>query len=143
MPVAASSTPAISKETYVLLTDTLFRFDKSGANDMLPGGLRRLADVAQRLKAYKSIQTLTVLGYTDRLGSDGYNNKLSEARAKTVQAYLQSLGVKSAEALAQGKGKRDPVSENCAAGLSLSRGRQIECLQADRRVTIEATGLAR
>ena len=53
-----------------MLTDTLFKFDKSGSEDMIPGGLQRLADVAQRLKAYKSIQTLTVLGYTDRLGSD-------------------------------------------------------------------------
>ncbi len=140
-PVAASGAAAISKETYVLLTDTLFRFDKSGAEDMVPGGMRRLADVAQRLKTYKSIQTLTVLGYTDRLGTDDYNDKLSEARAKTVQAHLQSLGVRSAEAMAQGKGKRDPVSENCPA--SLSRDQQIQCLQADRRVTIEATGVAR
>lgn len=59
---------------------------------MLPGGLQRLADVARRLKAYQSIQTLGVLGYTDRLGSDEYNDKLSDARAKTVQLYLESLG---------------------------------------------------
>ena len=138
VPVAA---PAISKETYVLLTDTLFKFDKSGSEDMTPGGLQRLADVAQRLKAYKSIQTLTVFGYTDRLGADDYNDKLSEARAKTVQAYLESLGVKSAASVAQGKGKRDPVSKDCSA--SSSREQQIVCLQPDRRVTIEVTGVAR
>ena len=81
---ALAGVPVISRETYVLLTDTLFKFDKSGSEDMIPGGLQRLADVAQRLKAYKSIQTLTVLGYTDRLGADDYNDKLSETRAKTV-----------------------------------------------------------
>ena len=124
-----------------MLTDTLFKFDKSGSEDMIPGGLRRVADVAQRLKAYKSIQTLTVLGYTDRLGSGDYNDKLSEARAKTVQAYLESLGVKSAVSVAQGKGKRDPVSKDCSA--SSSREQQIVCLQPDRRVTIEVTGVAR
>ena len=55
-----------------------------------------MADVAQRFKTYKSIQTLNVFGYTDRLDIVDCNDKLSEARAKTVQAYLESLGVKSA-----------------------------------------------
>ena len=143
--VVAAPSPApaqiISRETYVLLTDTLFKFDKSGSEDMISGGLQRLADVAQRLKAYKSIQTLTVLGYTDRLGTDDYNDKLSEARAKTVQAYVESLGVKSATVVAQGKGKRDPVSKDCSA--TASREQQIVCLQPDRRVTIEVTGVAK
>ena len=132
---------SISKETYVLLTDTLFKFDKSGAEDMIPGGLQRLNDVAQRLKAYKSIQTLTVIGYTDRLGTDEYNDKLSEARAKTVQAYLESLGVKSSNSVAQGKGKRESVSRDCSA--TTSREQQIICLQPDRRVTIEVAGVAK
>ena len=131
----------ISKETYVLLTDTLFKFDKSGRDDMIPGGLQRLADVALRLKAYKSIQTLTVLGHTDRLGSDEYNDKLSEARANTVLAYLASLGVKSIESTAQGKGKRESVSKECST--TANRAQQIICLQPDRRVTIEVTGVAR
>ncbi len=143
-PVIAAAAPAvpvvINRETYVLLTDTLFKFDKSGADDMLPGGLQRLADVARRLKAYKSIQTLTVFGHTDRMGSDEYNDKLSDARAKTVQAYLQSLGVKSESAVAQGKGKREPATRDCSA--SASREQQIICLQPDRRVTIEVTGAA-
>lgn len=138
-PVVAATSGPLSKETYVLLTDTLFKFDKSGSHDMIPGGLKRLADVAQRLKAYKSIQTLTVLGYTDRLGADDFNDKLSEARAKTVQAYLESLGVKSALAATQGKGKRDPVSKDCSD--TASRKQQIICLQPDRRVTIEVTGV--
>ncbi|MDO9404674.1 MAG: OmpA family protein [Polaromonas sp.] len=140
MPGAAAA-PAFSKETYVLLTDTLFRFDKSGVEDMIPGGRQRLNDVAQRLKAYASIQTLTVYGYTDRLGTDGYNDKLSEARAKSVQAYLASLGVKAATVVAQGKGKQNPVSASCSA--TASRAEQIVCLQPDRRVTIEVTGVAK
>jgi OmpA-OmpF porin, OOP family len=140
-PVVAAVPAPLAKETYVLLTDTLFKFDKSGSEDMLPGGLQRLADVAQRLRAYKSIQTLTVVGYTDRLGSDDYNDKLSEARAKTVQTYLESLGVKSSSAVSQGKGKREPVSKDCST--TTSREQQIVCLQADRRVTIEVTGVAK
>ena len=125
----------------MLMTDTLFKFDKSSSQDMLPGGLQRLEEVAQRLKNYKSIQTLTVSGYTDRLGSDTYNNKLSEARARSVQTYLESIGVKSAKSVAQGKGKSEPVSKNCA--VTATRKEQIHCLQPDRRVTIEVTGVAR
>lgn len=135
------ATTNVAKETYVLLADTLFKFDKSAAQDMTPGGQQRLNDVAQRLKAYRSIQTLTIFGYTDRLGTDDYNTKLSEARAKTVQAYLEFLGVKSAAVVAQGKGPRDAVSTSCSG--SLSRELLIPCLQADRRVTIEVTGISK
>ena len=62
--VTSAPAAALTKESYVLLTDTLFNFDKSARQDMSVGGLLRLADVAQRLKGYKSIQTLTVSGYT-------------------------------------------------------------------------------
>ena len=82
-----------------------------------------------------------MFGYTGRLGAADYNDKLSEARAKTVQAYLESLGAKSASAVAQGKGKRDPVSKDCST--TASREQQIQCLQPDRRVTIEVTGVAK
>lgn len=138
VPVVVSAPVVVNKETYVLLTDTLFKFDKSGVEDMIPGGLQRLADVARRLKAYKSIETFSVTGYTDRLGSDEYNDKLSDARAKSVLAYLESLGVKSTSSSAQGKGKRDPASKDCST--TASREQQIICLQPDRRVTIEVTG---
>ena len=108
---------------------------------MLPGGQQRLADMARRLKDYQSIQAMTVIGYTDRLGSDDYNDKLSAARAQSVQDYLQSLGVKSASSVAQGKGKLDPASRDCS--VNDSRKKQIICLQPDRRVTIEVTVAAK
>ena len=131
---------AISRETYVLLTDTLFKFNKAGASDMILGGQQRLSDVARRLKAYRSIQTLVVLGYTDRMGSAAYNDKLSEARAKTVRSQLELLGVKSVTSVAEGRGKRDAVS-HCSG--QQSREKLIQCLQPDRRVTIEVSGVIR
>ena len=96
LQAVASIATGLSRETYVSLTDTLVKLDKAGSDDMIPGGLQRLADVAQRLKSYKSIQTLNVFGYTDRPDIVDCNDKLSEARAKTVQAYLESLDVRSA-----------------------------------------------
>ncbi len=137
-PVSIGKAGAISRETYVLLTDTLFKFNRAGAADMIVGGQQRLADVARRLKGYQSIQTLVVLGHTDRMGTDAYNDKLSQARAKTVQAQLELLGVKSVSSVAEGRGKRDAVS-NCSA--NQSRAKLITCLQPDRRVTIEVSGV--
>lgn len=146
---AAPVTPAapapavvtISKETFVLLSDALFKFDKSGRTDMLAGAQERLATVAQRLKAYQTINTLTVLGHTDRLGSDVYNDKLSANRAATVKQALEALGIKAAKSEAVGKGKREPVTTSCAD--STPRVQLITCLQPDRRVAIEVTGVVK
>ena len=143
-PVVVATAPSqvvVGKETFVLLSDALFKFNKSGVSDLVPGGRQRLADMARHLKAYKSIQTLTVQGHTDRFGTDDYNDKLSQARAATVLTFLQSLGVKSATSKAEGKGKREPVSQSCNA--KAPKAQQIICLQPDRRVTIEVTGVAK
>jgi OmpA-OmpF porin, OOP family len=139
--VAPIAPPALTKETYVLLSDTLFKFDKSGRDEMLPGGKQRLDAIAQRLKSYQSIATLNVVGHTDRLGSDAYNNPLSARRASTVQAMLESMGVKAAKAQASGRGKTDPVTTTCDN--KSPRAKLIDCLQPDRRVTIEVTGVVK
>ena len=144
VPAAPAPAPVIrevTKETYVILADTLFNFDKSGRDQMLPGGKERLAAVANRLKSYQSIATLTIAGHTDRLGSDAYNDPLSARRAATVLDYLGSLGVKATKNEAVGKGKREPVTTQCSD--KQSRAQLIICLQPDRRVTIEVTGVAK
>ena len=141
---AVPQTPAavtVSKETYILLSDTLFLFDKSGRSEMLPGGQERLATIAQRLASYKSIEALTVIGHTDRLGSDSYNDKLSTSRAATVKQIIEGLGVKAGKSEAVGKGERSPVTTNCSD--KLPRNKLIDCLQPDRRVTIEVSGIVK
>ena len=143
-PVASAATAApaaLTKETYVILADTLFKFDKSGRNEMLPGGMQRLNTIAQRLKSYQSIAILSVVGHTDRLGSNEYNASLSTRRAATVQSLLESMGVKAAKSEANGRGETEPVTTTCSN--SQARGKLISCLQPDRRVTIEVAGVAR
>ncbi len=141
VPAPAPVIREITKETFVVLADTLFKFDKSGRDDMLPGGKERLAAVANRLKSYQSIATLSIGGHTDRLGSDAYNDPLSARRAATVLDYLGSLGVKAAKTEAFGKGKREPVTTQCSN--KQPRAQLITCLQPDRRVTIEVTGVVK
>jgi OmpA-OmpF porin, OOP family len=130
-----------TKETFVLLGDTLFKFDKSGSDEMLPGGKERVAQIVERLKNYQSIDGLVVSGHTDRLGSDQYNDPLSARRASTVLAMIERMGIKSAKTNAFGKGKREPVTTSCSN--NLPRAKLIECLQPDRRVTIEVTGVVK
>lgn len=140
-PLAAAPAPVITKETFVLLGDTLFKFDKFGQDELLPGGKERLSAIAQRLKNYQSIATLSVTGHTDRLGSDQYNDPLSERRAATVRDMLGALGVKANRAEASGKGKRQPVTTSCSD--KTPRAQLIDCLQPDRRVAIEVTGIVK
>lgn len=137
----ATVTQVITRENFLILSDTLFQFDKSGVQDMLPGGRERLRQIADRLKSFRAIQSLRIVGHTDRLGSDDYNDVLSAARAKTVRDHLESLGVKAASVESLGRGKREPVTTGCSD--RLPREQLIQCLQADRRVAIEVTGVVR
>jgi OmpA-OmpF porin, OOP family len=139
---AAAPAPA-TRETFVLLADALFRFDKYGRDEMLPGGQQRLVEVAQRLKGYQSIQSLAIVGHTDRLGSHAYNDALSAKRAQTVKAALESLGVQAPKIETRGAGKRSPVTPHATCAKVKPRKQLIECLQADRRVTIEVTGVVK
>lgn len=136
-PVVAAS----GSERFVLLSDTLFAFDKSDLAHMLPAGRQRLEAVAKQLKSYAAIEQITITGYTDPLGSDDYNRSLSQARADTVRSFLQSLGVKAGRIESVGKGKAQPVSAGCSP--AQGRASQIACLQPDRRVEIDASGVVR
>ncbi|WP_372656787.1 OmpA family protein [Hydrogenophaga sp.] len=143
--VAAAPAPApvmlAGKESFVLLGDALFEFDQSDRAHLLPGGEARLREVAERLKQYRSIDKLTVVGHTDRLGSLTYNDRLSLERAITVRRFLESLGVKAAQASAEGRGETEPVTQGCST--TAPKAEQVQCLQADRRVSIEVTGLVK
>jgi outer membrane protein OmpA-like peptidoglycan-associated protein len=131
--------PAVVTASFTLPGDALFQFGKSGKTDILPGGHEKLAALAGTLKIFSKIQMVKVVGHTDRLGSDALNDRLSAERAATVLAQLEALGVKAVAASAQGVGKREPVTSTC--GNKLARPALIACLQPDRRVTIEVSGL--
>jgi OOP family OmpA-OmpF porin len=63
-----------------------------------------------------------IAGYCDYVGSDAYNKKLSQRRAETVKAYLESKGVAAARLTAVGYGKTDFVADNkTAEGRAMNR----------------------
>ena len=130
MPVAAPEMPAPAKaKEYVLSGDFLFDFDKS---NLTAKGKSTLNRIAKEIKA-SGASKVTVLGYTDRLGSADYNLKLSQERANTAKSYLQAQGVK-ANIKAQGRGKANQVKAcNGVTGQALK-----DCLKPNRRVVIRA-----
>ncbi|WP_439115618.1 OmpA family protein [Hydrogenophaga sp.] len=138
-PVSApAAVPMLQKESVTLLGDALFKFDKSGRDDLLPGGLERLREVADRFKQYRTIESISYIGHTDRWGTEAYNDALSLQRANTVRAYLENMGVKAGTAATAGRGKREPVVE-CSS--QPPKALQVVCLQPNRRVTIEVLGV--
>ena len=102
----------------VSMPDVLFDFNKY---TLKPEARERLARVSGIVLAYPDLH-LQVEGYTDSIGSDEYNQELSEKRAATVRDYLVSSGVSINNVVAEGFGKADPVADNStAAGRKLNR----------------------
>ncbi|MDY4480164.1 MAG: OmpA family protein [[Pasteurella] aerogenes] len=120
-----------------LKADALFKFNKSEVQDMLPVGVAQLDEVATRLNdMYETVENIHVTGHTDRLGSDSYNQVLSERRAQTVANYLQTKGVNATFTI-EGKGETQPV-HSCDENLT---GQELrDCLQPNRRVELKVTG---
>ncbi|MEO6919841.1 MAG: OmpA family protein [Collimonas sp.] len=128
-PVTLPATP----ERITLSADALFQFDKSGTADLLPKGRAELDDLAQKLAARKvTVKAIGVTGYTDRLGSVAYNQRLSLARANTVKRYLQEHGV-TAPISVEGRGFQDQIV--ACTGVK-PRAALLTCLQPNRRVEV-------
>lgn len=134
--------PAPLKERINLSADALFKFDKWQPENMLPQGRAELDALATKLREYQTMGDIRIVitGHTDRKGDDMYNMNLSQLRAQTVRAYLVNQGVDPASILAVGAGESQPVKE-CST--NLPRQQEIDCLQPNRRVTVDINGYLR
>jgi outer membrane protein OmpA-like peptidoglycan-associated protein len=90
------------------MADVLFR---SGSFELLPAARERLAKVSGIVLAYPSLH-LAVEGHTDSVGSDEYNQSLSERRAQSVRDYFVQQGIGADAVEARGFGKTDPIASN-------------------------------
>jgi len=118
-------------EKMTLQAEVLFGFDKAALKDE---GKKILdVEVVEKMKAHPEVELVLITGYTDRIGDDKYNQKLSERRAADVKNYLVSQGIAENRLHSVGKGEADPVAD--CKGV---RGKKlIECLQPNRRVVVE------
>jgi outer membrane protein OmpA-like peptidoglycan-associated protein len=112
----------------------LFDFDRYQLRDEVK---KSLDEVAEKLKT-AAYDKLHILGFTDRIGTEEYNRRLSEKRAWAVAGYLMNKGVPPHKLRVVGRGEEGSVvgDEQCEG---LTREAMIECLQRDRRVEIAAT----
>lgn len=85
-----------------------FAFNSSDVNSQFYSVLDK---VAVTLNEYNQT-TINVAGHTDSVGSDSYNQKLSEQRASSVARYLQSRGVTNQRLQTYGYGESRPVDTN-------------------------------
>lgn len=122
-----------STKNITISAETLFGFDK---DNLKPEGKTILDnEVVTKMKDHPEFEFVLITGHTDRIGSEVYNQKLSQRRANVVKNYLVSQGVDASRLNAVGKGESAPVAE--CKGV---RGKKlIECLAPNRRVELDAT----
>ena len=122
----AKPAPASVKQAVVIQADALFDFDKSV---LRPDGRQSIDGALGKLKGV-DVEMVIATGHTDSVGSDAYNQRLSERRAAAVKDYLVSKGIPAAKITTIGKGESQPVATNKTA----------EGRQKNRRVDIEFKG---
>jgi len=138
-PLAAAAPAPIVIEKITLSTDVLFPFNKA---ELLPGGQQKLDELAKSAQG-ANVDKVVLVGHADRIGSEEYNQELSEKRAQAVADYLAQKGVDSSRVQVEGRGKSEPTTGNECAKLGPENNKNaklIACLQPDRRVDAELLG---
>jgi outer membrane protein OmpA-like peptidoglycan-associated protein len=125
-----SSTESLPK-LVALPVDALFVFNGSSVESITSEGRGRLDGLIADVKGDGAVSLITVSGFTDRLGGEAYNRRLSHQRAETVRRYLVSGGV-TTPVQARGFGRVSPGT-NCRMR---DRRALVTCLANDRRVEL-------
>ena len=123
----ARPAPASVRQAVVIQADALFDFDKSV---LRPDGRKSIDDAMAKMGGV-DLEMVIATGHTDSIGSDAYNQRLSERRAAAVKDYLVSKGIPASKITTIGKGESQPVATNKTA----------EGRQKNRRVDIEFKGV--
>ncbi|WP_421223359.1 OmpA family protein [Aeromonas sp. 602293] len=130
--------PEMVDQTFNLSSDVLFAFGKA---DLKPEGMSALDALYQQIVDVQPKDgSAVVMGYTDRIGSDASNQRLSEARAQTVADFLINKGLPADKVSIQGNGESNPVTGNQCDDIK-ARTALIDCLGPDRRVEVRVTGV--
>ena len=101
-------------------------FFDTDATNLKAGAVANLEVVAEGIKANPSTYVVNVVGHSDDSGTPSYNERLAEARARTVSAYLGERGVSMDRIVVKNFGATRPIASN-----STPEGRQL-----NRRVDI-------
>jgi len=114
------------------MPDVLFDFNKYS---LKPAAREKLAKVSGILLAYPDLK-VQVEGHTDSIGSEEYNQKLSEERAGSVKDYLVSQNVHDSNVTAEGFGKNDPIADNSTAS-GRAKNRRVELVVSGAAIGVQ------
>lgn len=128
VPKVEKSVAIVQLPPVTYLAQSLFDFDRAVIK---PQGLHTLDQLVKRLKLVH-VDTVIVVGHTDSVGTDAYNMRLGQRRARAVADYLIGQGIEANRVFADSKGEREPASTN-----STAYGRSM-----NRRVVVEVYGTA-
>ncbi|WP_409440126.1 OmpA family protein [Psychromonas sp. GE-S-Ul-11] len=138
-PIVEATPPKqdVKLKNIELSADALFAFDSATLNKQLVK--KNMSHILEQVnRSDISVTRIVVSGHSDRLGEAGYNQRLSEERAQAVVNYLISEEVR-APIESIGYGSRQPITDSeCSS--QLSQKSLIDCLQPDRRVSVELWG---
>ena len=123
---APAPAPAPTSEKVTFAADTFFDFDKAVVK---PEGKARLDDLVDKIRDV-TLEVVIAVGHTDSIGTEKYNQGLSERRAEAVKAYLVSKGIDPNRIYTEGKGELQPIADN----------RTREGRAKNRRVEVEVVG---
>lgn len=112
------------------------RSDRAGLTDH---GINALEQLMLHLRTrYKSVEHVHLIGYTDPLGSNAYNQRLSEQRASTVSEYMQISPLLRGRITTEGRGPKELVVTGCG---NTPTPQTQACNQPNRRVVVQVTGV--
>lgn len=129
------SKPTALPVTIDIKEDGLFDFDRAVLKSET---IAKLDAVANMLRDSK-YDAINIVGHADPIGSEGYNQGLSQRRAEAAKRYLVRKGIDPSRIQTSARGEADLVvaRDDCAG---LRRQALIDCLQPNRRVVVEAAG---
>ena len=114
----------IIEDLVLHVTADHFDFDKS---DLKPAMMDQLDEVLAKVEASPGDERLRIIGHTDSIGTDSYNQGLSERRANSVADYLIQKGFPASKLSVSGMGESEPVADNSTrAGRAMNRRVEIK-----------------
>lgn len=132
-PVQAPQTQTVMQSDVITLAaDTYFDFDKSTLKAEGKQAIQQLAGELNQRGA--EVKKITIVGHTDSVGSEQYNQGLSERRARSVGDYMLENGVPASLIQAYGQGESQPVATNKTAA-GRAQNRRVE-ITVDGQVTV-------
>jgi OOP family OmpA-OmpF porin len=137
--VPAAAAPKRCDTSVTLRNDEVFDFNKAVLTSSAKSRLD--SDVVAKLATCAKVEAVIIEGHTDRLGSQAYNQKLSEKRADAIKAYLVSKGAAPDSIETIGMGKTVPA-KFCGAEITVRKD-LIACLAPSRRAIIAIKGPGR